>query len=96
MADVIILHIVHDFLFNFVYLKIVCIPTLACLLVNLYKHPMLTNHFLSIIKSMYLKRTYLQNRVTDFENTLMVTKRERWSGEGEIRSLGLYSLLYIQ
>ena len=34
MADVIVLHIVHDFLFNFVFLKIVCIPTLACLLVN--------------------------------------------------------------
>ena len=34
MADVIILHIVQDFLFSFVYLKIVCIPTLACLLVN--------------------------------------------------------------
>ena len=53
MADVIVLHIVHDFLFNFVFLKIVCIPTLACLLVN-FIQASYANKSLLIYKKKYV------------------------------------------
>ena len=49
-----------------------------------------------ILKKM-IQRTYLQNRLTDIENKLMVTKGERKGGGINWEfGINIYTLLYIK
>ena len=77
MADMIVLHIVHDFLFNFVYLKIVCIPTLACLLVNFIQASYANKSLL-----IYKKKVCIQNELI-YKTESQTSKTNLWLPKGK-------------
>ena len=56
-------------------------------------------HLWNLILKKWYKWTYLQNfnRLTDIENTLMVTKGEMWQGGiNQETGINIYTLLYIR